>query len=99
MSTLHGLLAELGIEDPAMHPEREAPHQHKWIVHEKFLPVEGKSYELAFGKILFAGELKHVVKRIRIAGPTPDGWIDLDAAKPLDKALQACEVKAFRPIA
>jgi hypothetical protein len=36
---------------------------------------------------------------VRIAGPTRDGWIDLDAAKPLDKALQAYEVNAFRPSA
>jgi hypothetical protein len=98
ISTLHGILAELGIEPPSMHPERDATHAPEWTVNEKFMPTPGKTYELAFGKIHFAGEHKHVIKRVRITGPTPDDWIDLDEAKPLDKALQAHEVKAFRPI-
>jgi hypothetical protein len=81
-----------------MHPERDPTQAPQWTVNEKFTPTQGKSYELAFGKIHFAGEHKHVIKRVRITGPTPDDWFDLDAAKPLDKALQAHEVKAFRPI-
>jgi hypothetical protein len=97
MSTLHGILSELGIAPPETHPERE-PHAPQWIVNEKFTPIQGKTYELAYGKIHFAGEEKHVIKRVRITGPAPDSWFDLDAAKPLDKALQAHEVKAFRLI-
>jgi hypothetical protein len=96
-TTLHGILAELGIARPEAHPERE-PHASDWTVNEKFSPVQGKTYELAFGKIHYAGEEKHVIKRVRITGPTRNDWIDLDAAKPLDKALQAHEVKAFRPL-
>jgi hypothetical protein len=82
-----------------MHPEREVPHEHNWVVNERFVPVVGRSYEIAFGKIHYAGEHKHVMKRIRVAGPAPDHWIDLDTENPLDRLLQSCEVKAFRQIA
>jgi hypothetical protein len=96
MATLHGILAELGIENPAMHPEREAPHQSDWIVDEIFVPVEGKSYQVTYGKILYGGEFRPVVKRIRIDGPQPGDWFDLDEASPLDRELQAHAVKGFR---
>lgn len=100
MATLHGILAELGIENPAMHPEREVSRDRKskWIVDEIFLPVEGESYELAFGKLFFDGEHRHVIKRVRIAGSQAGDWFDLDEGKPLDKNLQTAAVKAFRRI-
>lgn len=97
MSTLHGILAELGIAPPETHPERE-PHGSQWTVNEPFTPTPGLSYEIAYGKILFNGEEKHVIRRVRVTSRAPDTWIDLDAAKPLDKALQAYQVKAFRVI-
>ena len=49
MATLHGILAELGIENPLMHPEPDASRASEWIVDRAFVPVEGKSYKLAYG--------------------------------------------------
>ncbi len=99
MVSLHGILAELGIENPAMHPEREPHHASQWVVDENFTPIEGRSYELAFGRIPFGGEHQHVIRRVRIDGPTPDHWFDLDVDKPLDRSLRVYPVKAFRLIA
>jgi hypothetical protein len=98
METLHGILTELGVEDPDMHPEREAPHQSRWIVDQPFVPTIGKSYELAFGKIFLGGESRHVIRRVRVDGTSPDNWIDLNEGKPLDKDLQLFRVKAHRSI-
>jgi hypothetical protein len=98
MGTLHGILAELGIEQPAMHPEREVPHQPQWVVDEAFVPEVGKSYEVTFGKVTFNGELAPVLRRIRIDGAASDQWFDLDAGTPLDSQLRQLPVRGFRPI-
>lgn len=98
MSTLHGILAELGIDQPVMHPERPMPHPSAWMADEKFMPVEGKSYELAFGKIRYAGQERHVIKRVRIDGPESRNWFDIDEGRPLDSDLRAFMVKAFRQL-
>lgn len=97
MATLHGILAELGIENPTMHSERQ-PEEPQWIVDKEFVPEAGKSYELAFGRIPFDKEQGPVLKRVRIDGPAPNGWIDLDAQKPLDRELLAYPVRAFRQL-
>jgi hypothetical protein len=98
MATLHGILAELGIEAPAMHPERATAHTSAWIVDEEFVPAEGKTYEIAFGKIRRAEEERHVIKRVRIDGPTRSQWLDLDAGRALDSDLHAFNIKAFRQL-
>lgn len=98
MASLHGILAELGIENPVMHPEREASHVSDWVLDLQFHPQTGHSYELAFGKVLFNGEHQPVVRRVRIDGPTPDQWFDLDEQAPLDRELQLSPVRAFREI-
>lgn len=118
MATLHGVLAELGIEAPFMHPEREF-HEGKaqrgaqgegadtqeihsqWVVDQMFLPVEGRSYEIAYGAIPYgaeSGKTRHVIKRIRIDGPTADHWHDLDSGRPLDPELHEYAVRAYRPL-
>jgi hypothetical protein len=94
MASLHGILAELGIENPLMHPEREPAHAHAWVVDEEFIPLIGNSYELAFGRIAFGGEDKPLIKRVRIDGPGE--WFDLDTQAPVDRVLLAQPVKAFR---
>ncbi len=93
MATLHGILAELGLENPIMHPEREPGHISDWIVDQEFVPLVGNTYELVFG----SGD-KGILKNIRIDGTTPDQWIDLGEGKPLDPALHAFDVKAYRQI-
>jgi hypothetical protein len=98
MTTLHSLLAELGIEQPAMHSAPDAHSRSHWITDEEFAPVEGKSYELAFGRILHAGEERPVTRRVRIDGPTRNQWFDLDAGHALDSDLQAFNVRAFREL-
>jgi hypothetical protein len=99
MSTLNGLLAELGLSTPEMHPEREAPHETEWIVDQPFVPEPGQCYEIAYGKVSFQGRDIHVRKRIRADGSTPSQWFDLDAGQPLDPELQTHPVRAFRPLA
>jgi hypothetical protein len=98
MATLHGILAELGIESPTMHPEREVEHDTDWTANEDFVPVEGKSYQVVFAKLNFDGQHRHALKNVRIDGPEPSDWFDLDEGKPLDTDLQSCVVQAFRPI-
>jgi len=98
MSILHGIFSELGIEPPVMHPEREPGHAPEWVIDARFHPVQGKSYELAFGKIIFAGKRQPVIRRVRIDGLTPDTWIDLDTHLPLDRDLQLSPVRGFREL-
>jgi hypothetical protein len=99
MATLHGILAELGIENPDMHPEREIHPASQWVVEQEFIPVIGKSYELAYGHILRGGVQQKVIKRVRIDGPTPVAWFDLDEQQALDPDLHGHPVQAFRLIA
>jgi hypothetical protein len=99
MSTLNGLLAELGLSNPEMHPEREAPHESEWIVDQPFSPGEGLCYEIAYGKVNLHGRDMPVRVRIRADGSAPSQWFDLDEGRPLDPELQAYPVRAFRPLA
>lgn len=96
MGTLRGILAELGIAIPSMHPEPEIPHATGWVLNEPFAPVIGQTYDLTFGKILFDGEDKHVVKRVRIKGRAPSDWIDVGEGRPLHSDLHNCPVRGFR---
>jgi hypothetical protein len=98
MATLHGILAELGIEEPVMHTEREISHKSDCIVDETFSPIDGRSFEVTYGKVPFRGEHKHVLKKIRIDGSRSDDWFDLEEQKALDSELHGHAVKAFRPI-
>lgn len=98
MATLHGILAELGIENPFMHPEREIPHEADWTTGANFSPEEGKSYEVVLAQAQPGEQYKHVLKRIRADGPTPGDWFDLDDQEMLDRELQASTVNAFRPL-
>lgn len=97
MATLHGILAELGIEYPSMHPEREVP-QTDWVFDEAFNPAQGSTYEVVFAKLNFDGQHRHVLKRIRVDGPARDQWIDLDHMEAIDDDLQESIVKAYRPM-
>lgn len=99
MVTLSGILAKFGIDDAAAHAAAQASDAapaSRWIVDENFVPIKGKSYELAFGKMLIDGSPRHVIKRVHIDEQSPGRWLDLDAGKPLDAALQAMPVKGFR---
>lgn len=98
MSTLNGLLAELGLSNPEMHPEREAPHEAEWIVDQPFSPEEGLCYEIAYGKVNLRGRDMPVRARIRADGSAPSQWFDLDEGQPLDPELQSYPVRAFRPL-
>ncbi len=94
MTTLHSLLAELGIDEPEMHPERQVGTM--WVTEGRFVPVPGKSYELAYGKLSVDGKYRYVRKKVRIDGPMPADWVDLDLGTPLDAGLQASAVKGYR---
>lgn len=96
MASLHGILAELGIEAPFMHPEREVPHPDDWITSEHFAPVVGKTYEVAYGRLAIDERQAAVIRRIRVDGPAPQEWLDLDSMEPLPAQLQALPVKAYR---
>jgi hypothetical protein len=97
MALLHGILAELGIEKPAPLGD-DALVAPDWIKDRKFDPVEGTTYELAFTRIPASAEQGHVLKRVRIDGPTVEDWFDLERQAPLERELYAYAIKAFRRI-
>jgi hypothetical protein len=97
MVSLHGILAELGLEPsarPAQHPDPALDGQ--WTTEPRFDPIEGASYELAFTRIPVRDNARPVIKRVRIDGPSAEDWFDLEAQRPLDRALYAYTVKAYR---
>lgn len=96
MPGLHTLLSRLGFPKPIPHPERGTPGASDWVVDEAFHPEPGQSYELAFGRIPFAGEYRQVLKRVRIDGPTRNDWFDLDERAALDLELHDFPVIAYR---
>ena len=98
MSTLNGLLAELGLANPEMHPERDVSHEADWIVDQPFVPVVGQCYEVAYGKVVQLGRERYARARIRIDGTDPSQWLDLDEGQMLDADLQQRPVRAYRPI-
>jgi hypothetical protein len=98
MGTLHSILVELGLEDPEMHQKWDFSPEAGWVSGEGFVPVEGKSYDLAYGKIFHEGEQRHVVRKVRIDGLMPEQWIDIDTGRALDRELQAFPVKAYREV-
>ena len=98
MANLHGILAELGLESPATHPEREVRYKSDWIVDEPFVPELGHSYEISYGKLADGGQEKHVIKQVRIDGTAPSRWIDLADDKPLAERWQMLPVQAYRLI-
>lgn len=93
MTNLHGILAELGIVPPALHSEREVPHPSGWAIDCPFAPVVGRRYEIAL-----VGAFRHERRKVRIDGPAPADWFDLDRERPLDPTLGVLPVKAFRRI-
>lgn len=97
MANLHGLLVELGLADPEMHPEREVPHD-DWVVDRPFVPDAGQCYELAYGKVILQGHETPARVRIRADGDSPSQWIDLENGQVIDPALQTLPVRAYRPI-
>lgn len=99
MATLHGILTELGIENPVIHPDHEEGHQTGWIVDQTFEPVIGKTYQLAFGRVPFGREMRNVIRTVRIDGPEPEQWFDVDEGKRLEAGLNLLSIKAFRQIA
>ncbi len=91
MATLHGILAELGIEMPALHPEREITSGPQWMIDQPFRPELDASYEIVLGD-----EQRHARKTVRIDGPQPGDWYDLDDERLLAPELAALPVRAFR---
>jgi len=102
MATLHGVLAELGIEAPYMHSGSEGHASSQWVIDQPFSPVEGKSYELAYGAIPYGDdaerERRPLVKRVRIDGPGADDWYDLETSAPFDRELHDYAVRGFREL-
>lgn len=99
MATLPGILAELGLENAVIHPDREEGHETGWIVDRNFEPVVGKTYQLAFGRIPFGREMRNVIRTVRIDGPEPEQWFDLEEGKRLEAGLNLNSIKAYRQIA
>lgn len=97
MATLHGILSGLGIETP-MQSTPDPAHDANWVTDGHFDPVEGGSYALAFARIPHKADEPRVIRRVRIDGPTIEEWFDLDRRMPLERALYAYAVKAYRPL-
>lgn len=92
MTRLQGILAALG--SARLHGE--LAHDGDWTTHPRFEPEAGRSYELVFSRIPPCSDEPAVIKRVRIDGPTADDWFDLDEQRPLERALYAYAVKAWR---
>ena len=60
-----------------------------------FLPEEGKTYDLSFGKITYQGREGDWHCTVRIDGPGPRDWIDLDTDGPIDPQLVRFAVQAW----
>lgn len=99
MTNLHGLLAELGLAAPEMHPEREASLESDWIVDQPFVPEQGQCYEIAYGMLMLHGSETYARVRIRVDGSSPSQWFDLDQGQNIDQELQLRPVRAYRRIA
>jgi len=99
MATRNSILADLGIEHGVLHPDREPGHETGWIVDERFEPEIGKTYQLAFGRVPFGRELRNVVRTVRIDGPAPEQWFDVEEGRRLEEGLNMHSIKAFRRIA
>ena len=96
MTTSRGILAKLGLENPPM-PAGLAPDAH-WTTEPRFSPVEGTCYELAFTHIPMREQMRPVIKRVRVEGPTIEDWVDLDTERPIERRLYAYAIKAYRRI-
>jgi hypothetical protein len=70
--------------------------EYGWVVDQKFVPIEGASYEIAFSKVLYCGTLRQMTRRVRTMGTTPETWIDIDTGTPLGLGLQDVIVHGFR---
>ncbi|RZI44622.1 hypothetical protein EGT07_04200 [Herbaspirillum sp. HC18] len=99
MGTFHSIFTELGIDNPVMHPDREPGYETGWMVDEAFEPIIGKTYQIAFGRLPFGREMRNVVRTVRIDGPEPEQWFDVDEGKRLEKGLNLNSIKAFRQLA
>lgn len=63
-----------------------------------FEPVIGKQYQISWGEFLYQGQLGDWTTRIRVDGPTPAEWIDIEDDAPLHEDFRDLEVKWFREI-
>lgn len=98
MMILHGLLAKLGIDAMPLDALQETADETEWIVDQKFVPITGRRYEIAYGKLPYHGRECRVLRRIQAGGTTPDSWLDLDTQALLDPELQRWPVRGFRPL-
>jgi hypothetical protein len=69
-----------------------------WTTGQAFPATHGRCYEVAFGVVPHQQQTGHWTARIRIYGPTPDRWIDMDTGAPLHAELALHSIQAFREI-
>lgn len=69
-----------------------------WITDSAFVAEVGKSYELAFGEIVYKGGKGLWTAKVRIVGTGTNDWIDIDTNQQLDPALAQHVVKSYRPL-
>src|SRR3569623_1265502 len=79
MATLHGILAELGIEAPHMHAGDEQEEAGQWVIDRPFAPVEGRTYDLAYGADPYGdtdGDPRPLLTRVPCDSRHFDFWFD-----------------------
>jgi hypothetical protein len=65
------------------------------ITGRTFIPEQGKTYEVHFGKIQYQGSEGFVIATFKING---SDWFDLDTSNLLDPVLRNYVVQAYREL-
>ena len=98
MAVLKDVLMKLGVDYPSTAATTPHSAEQPWITGCVFKPEIGAVYEVDFGQILVQDRTVCVTARLRIDGPNPQQWIDLDDEKPLSTDLAKFAVEGFRKV-
>lgn len=69
-----------------------------WITGRAFVPEVGKVYDIAFGTVTHKGKTGNWTATVRIDGPLPSQWFDVEEDAPLDEGLAQFSVQAYSEV-
>jgi hypothetical protein len=98
MAVLYDVLRKLGVDYSSTASTTPRSVEQPWTSGRAFQPENGAVYEVDFGRVVVQGREVEATARLRIEGPSPQQWIDLDDEKPLSNDLAKFSVKRFRRV-